>query len=228
MKKAEEIAYQTTTLVQEGLVLVLERLEELSGNKLALGNLLVSKELVDGALGVLLLKEKSRHKKSLKRSQQLYAGASGPEHRLDSKSLKKTKNLLKCKTAPGISIRGYIIRLASLGSLPDSFLITTLIYILRIFAKNPGLDFSNHSPHKLISTSLFLATKYVIDQGAWFLKEFGKLAGVSPKLLKKKSVYMADSLLDWDLFVPQKEYKQVENFLISVAGTHIYTHNTQN
>ena len=229
LREAQQEALPPCSFIQEGLLVVLNRLFELSGDKIELGNLVVSKNLLDRALGVFILKETNRHKNSLEKAKGWTSGNldQARQYRSSSRGSSSAK-LLKCKTPPPISLKDYIFRLTDLGCLSDSVLITALIYIIRIVAKNPELDFSSFNAHKIISTSLFLATKYVIDHGIWYLKDFGELSGVSARTLRKESSYMAQKLLDWDLFVPQKEFKQVRNLLVSAAEATRSARNAQN
>ena len=98
---------------------------------------------------------------------------------ISNQSKSPLKTIFHSKVIPGISIQGYLQRLAKYsGSSPES-LFLALIYLDRYFEKVPDQCLVAHNVHKLFFISLVTAAKFNDD-----LKlcnaGFAKLGGVDP------------------------------------------------
>ena len=126
---------------------------------------------------------------------------------------------LRSKKVPPISLVTYFLRHERYLNVSDDELVVALIYILRASGNNKTLKLDRFSCHKLFSTSILLAKKYLLDVGSIRLEEFAFITGVNRDLLMKMEAYFLDSGLGWRLFVSPEEFTAVKRILASIGLT---------
>lgn len=107
---------------------------------------------------------------------------------------------------PQISIQDYLTRIARYYHCSDSCLILGLIYIDRLVKLHPDFVVSPLNIHRLLSTSIMLASKFH-DDVFYSNKYYGKVAGVRISELNRLEEKFLQ-MLKWRLFVSPDEYEE--------------------
>lgn len=100
---------------------------------------------------------------------------------------------------PKIKVKAYLKRLAQYPNCSEECFIIALIYIERLMCANKNFFVNYNNVHRLIATSVMVATKYYDDQ--YFHKVyFCRIAGISCKEFYRLEKELL-TLLDFDLHV---------------------------
>ena len=133
---------------------------------------------------------------------------------------KKEKNLffkkLKCFYAmsiPLISIKDYLEHIYEYTKINSSTIVLILIYIDRI-CKILKAKISYYNVHKLILSSMIVASKYNEDGEFYSHKFYAKLGGVSQAEVFNLE-YNFVTLLDFNLYVSEELYCKYYDYLFS-------------
>lgn len=103
---------------------------------------------------------------------------------------------------PKITIKDYLKRLARFPNCSEECFIIALIYIERLMCTNKHFFLNYNNVHRLIATSVMVATKYFDDQ--YFHKVyFCRLGGISRKDFYRLETELL-TMLDFDLHVENK------------------------
>ena len=124
--------------------------------------------------------------------------------------------LLKSFTSrkiPKISIKDFLDRLLKYGKTFDEIAIILFIYIDKICNKHK-INLNYYNIHKLILAAFIVAIKFHEDK-YYSMSYYAKLGGISTKEAIKLE-YEFISLIDFKLFVEQKEYDKYYNYLHSL------------
>ena len=139
-----------------------------------------------------------------------------PRTRDCSRSKKAAENPLECRKVPPMSVLKYVSRHVDFVDVKDCHLICALIYIIRALETEKGLKLNKFSCHKLVSVSILLAQKYLIDDGFWNMSDYAAITGVKPKMLKEIEIFLAEEVLEWRFFVSYDDFVGLAASLLSI------------
>ena len=111
---------------------------------------------------------------------------------------------------PKISIKDFLDRLLKYGKTFNEIAIVLFIYIDKICNKHK-INLNYYNIHKLILAAFIVAIKFHEDE-YYSISYYAKLGGISTKEAIKLE-YEFISLIDFKLFVEQKEYDKYYNYL---------------
>ena len=114
---------------------------------------------------------------------------------------------------PKISIKDFLDRLLKYGKTFNEIAIILFIYIDKICNKHK-INLNYYNIHKLILAAFIVAIKFHEDK-YYSMSYYAKLGGISTKEAIKLE-YEFTSLIDFKLFVEQKEYDKYYNYLHSL------------
>ena len=114
---------------------------------------------------------------------------------------------------PKISIKDFLDRLLKYGKTFNEIAIIIFIYIDKICNKHK-INLNYYNIHKLILAAFIVAIKFHEDEN-YSMSYYAKLGGISTKEAIKLE-YEFTSLIDFKLFVEQKEYDKYYNYLHSL------------
>ena len=114
---------------------------------------------------------------------------------------------------PKISIKDFLDRLLKYGKTFNEIAIILFIYIDKICNKHK-INLNYYNIHKLILAAFIVAIKFHEDK-YYSMSYYAKLGGISTKEAIKLE-YEFTSLIDFKLFVAQKEYDKYYNYLHSL------------
>ena len=139
-----------------------------------------------------------------------------PRTRDCSRSKKAAENPLECRKVPPMSVLKYVSRHVDFVDVKDCHLICALIYIIRALETEKGLKLNKFSCHKLVSVSILLAQKYLIDDGFWNMSDYAAITGVKAESLTEMEIYLTEEILEWRVFVPYDDFIGVAASLLSI------------
>ena len=131
-------------------------------------------------------------------------------------NMESEKNLLNSfisRKIPKISIKDFLDRLLKYGKTFNEIAIILFIYIDKICNKHK-INLNYYNIHKLILAAFIVAIKFHEDK-YYSMSYYAKLGGISTKEAIKLE-YEFTSLIDFKLFVEQKEYDKYYNYLHSL------------
>ena len=114
---------------------------------------------------------------------------------------------------PKISIKDFIDRLLKYSKTFHEIAVIIFIYIDKICNKHK-INLNYYNIHKLILAAFIVAIKFHEDE-YYSMSYYAKLGGISTKEAIKLE-YEFTSLIDFKLFVEQKEYDKYYNYLHSL------------
>ena len=127
-----------------------------------------------------------------------------------SKKIQKDHSPFAHEHAPKISLFDYLLRIQKYSNIENSTFIIALIYIDRICQKK-GIILTKYNIHRLLFTSILIATKYnedIIYDNLFY----SKIAGVTIKeLLVLENSFL--EIIDFDLYVSNDIYKKYSEYL---------------
>ena len=139
-----------------------------------------------------------------------------PRNRRSPRSKKSPENPLQCQKVPPMSILKYVSRHVEFVQVKDCHLICALIYIIRALEAQQSLKLNKFSCHKLVSVSILLAQKYLIDDGFWNMSDYAAITGVKAESLTEMEIYLTEEILEWRVFVPYDDFIGVAASLLSI------------
>ena len=131
-------------------------------------------------------------------------------------NMESEKNLLNSfisRKIPKISIKDFIDRLLKYSKTFHEIAVIIFIYIDKICNKHK-INLNYYNIHKLIFAAFIVAIKFHEDEN-YSMSYYAKLGGISTKEAIKLE-YEFTSLIDFKLFVEQKEYDKYYNYLHSL------------
>jgi len=116
---------------------------------------------------------------------------------------------------PWLSIRDYLVRIATYMQCSNECLVLGLVYIDRIVKLNPEFVISGLSIHRLLLISMTLATKFHNDipYSNAYCAQVGGLMVEDLNMLEKRFL----QLVGWRLHVAHEEYELYRNHVINAA-----------
>ena len=131
-------------------------------------------------------------------------------------NMESEKNLLNSfisRKIPKISIKDFIDRLLKYSKTFHEIAVIIFIYIDKICNKHK-INLNYYNIHKLILAAFIVAIKFHEDEN-YSMSYYAKLGGISTKEAIKLE-YEFTSLIDFKLFVEQKEYDKYYNYFHSL------------
>ena len=131
-------------------------------------------------------------------------------------NMESEKNLLNSfisRKIPKISIKDFIDRLLKYSKTFHEIAVIIFIYIDKICNKHK-INLNYYNIHKLILAAFIVAIKFHEDEN-YSMSYYAKLGGISTKEAIKLE-YEFTSLIDFKLFVEQKEYDKYYSYLHSL------------
>lgn len=114
------------------------------------------------------------------------------------------------------SLYFYVHRLVAIANCSPSVFISALIYLDRIQAKQRALLLSELNCHRLLSTAVLLATKWLDDESV-NNSRFALVSGMSLDELNRLEFTML-YVLDWSLYIEPLVYYHREKFLLRTVA----------
>jgi hypothetical protein len=128
-------------------------------------------------------------------------------------------SLFHCVEAPSFTAHAYIERLCKYFLCSEECFVLALVYIDRISKKDPSLNVSALTLHRLMLTATLIAVK-AHDDVYYPNTYYAKVGGLRVQELNAMEASML-RVLDWNIFVPVEEYQLYHGLIRSKPCHHI-------
>uniref|UniRef100_A0A7S1T5I1 Cyclin n=1 Tax=Compsopogon caeruleus TaxID=31354 RepID=A0A7S1T5I1_9RHOD len=135
------------------------------------------------------------------------------EDRIKLENVRDVTRMFFSVRKPGIPLNTYVKRLVKHSRCSRSVFIVALIYLQRLEAAWPTLGATELNIHRLLTTCIMIAAKFVEDVHLNNL-HFARAGGVSNVVEMNRLEATALALLKFQTFVSSEEYERYEKLLI--------------
>lgn len=142
----------------------------------------------------------------------------GPDDATDGDAMPDALKIFYSVHRQPFEVEFYVRRLVSYSNCSASAFVTMLVYLDRVQEKCKELSMTEMNCHRLLSTALVLAIKYLDDE-VYSNAYYARVGGLSTSELNNLETTML-GILDWNLTVSPDTYNLYEDSLMQSATLH--------